>query len=335
MTRLSEAARPVRAPLPPARGPVGEAVFGALVGPVGTIPTVDVDDITPDDLHATLYGAYELHYRGFDGVDDAWEWDPSLLDLRRRLEALFLDDLRRNVPGGSDATEALDALTVASPEPGGLGRHLLRDGTWEQMRELFAHRSIYHLKEADPHLWVVPRLTGQAKASMVAIEFDEFGGGRGERMHSRLFADLMAAAGLDTNYLAYLPAVPAETLAIVNFMSLCGLHRSLRGALVGHFAQVETTSSPGSRTMVDALRAMDAPEPCVHFYAEHIEADAVHEQVVRHDVVGDLLDREPELAADVVFGIEATDLLEDRFAECLLGRWRAGKNSLASAASPA
>ena len=53
------------------------------------------------------------------------------------------------------------------------------------------HRSIYHHKEADPHAWVIPRLRGTAKAALVAVEFDEFGGGHADRMHSQLYADLL------------------------------------------------------------------------------------------------------------------------------------------------
>ncbi len=45
-----------------------------------------------------------------------------------------------------------------------------------------------------PRAWVIPRLQGRAKAALVAVEFDEFGGGRGEDMHSRLSADLLDAA---------------------------------------------------------------------------------------------------------------------------------------------
>jgi hypothetical protein len=45
---------------------------------------------------------------------------------------------------------------------------------------------------------------------------------------------------------------------------------------------------------------MKAPEPCLHFYREHVEADAVDEQAVRTDVVGDLISREPHLSSDVV-----------------------------------
>jgi hypothetical protein len=98
------------------------------------------------------------------------------------------------------------------------------------MREYFVHRSLYHLKESDPHAWAIPRLTGQAKASFVAVEFDEYGAGRGPQMHQQLFADLLTAAGLESTYLGYLEAVPAESLAVVNLMSLFGLHRWLRGA---------------------------------------------------------------------------------------------------------
>jgi hypothetical protein len=66
----------------------------------------------------------------------------------------------------------------------------------------------------------------------------------------------------------------------------------------------------------------------VLFFTEHVEADAVHEQVMRHDVIGDLLASEPELTESVVFGVQATNLLEDRFAGGVLDQWRAGRTSL-------
>jgi len=222
----------------------------------------------------------------------------------------------------------MDALSV-EPIDGEGPSYFLRDkGTWEQMREYFVHRSLYHLKEGDPHAWAIPRLTGQAKASFVAVEFDEYGGGRGERVHQHLFAELMDAAGLDSTYLGYLDDVSADALASVNLMSLFGLHRELRGAAVGHFASTEITSSPGSRRLMEALERMGAPEPCVAFYREHVVADAVHEQVVRTDVVGDLVAREPQLDRDVVFGIRARDVVEDRLAAHLMECWTQDRSSL-------
>lgn len=277
-----------------------------------------------------LYACYELHYRGFADVDARWEWDTGLLQFRGRLEQVFLT-LVRDELGDLTNTTAIDELERLSVEPvdgEGPSYHLRDNGTWEQMREYFVHRSVYHLKEGDPHAWAIPRLTGRAKAAFVAVEFDEFGGGRGDHVHQMLYADLLAAAGLEPTYLHYLDHVSADALAAVNLMSMFGLHRDLRGATVGHFAATETTSSPGSRRLVEALTRLDAPEPCVRFYREHVEADAVHEQVVKTDVVGDLVDREPHVEADVVLGIRAFEWIENRLADSLMGSWNSGLSSL-------
>ena len=111
-------------------------------------------------------------------------------------------------------------------------------------------------------------------------------------------------------------------------MSYFGLHRAMRGAAIGHFAATEITSSPGSRRLAEALERMGAPQACIGFYQEHVEADAVHEQVVRTDVVGDLVAREPHLDRDVVFGIRARDVVEDRLADHMMASWTAGRCSL-------
>ncbi|WP_052393996.1 iron-containing redox enzyme family protein [Kutzneria sp. 744] len=314
-----------------ARGPLSEEVVGVLRRPAGSArPSGPVEDADPfgDDLQLALHLCYELHYQGLPGVDPAWEWDPDLLRLRGRMERVFEDALHAAVPGGDDVTAEIDELLVEHVPGEGLSHFLRDEGEWWQLRELFMHRSIYHLKEADPHAWVIPRLSGRAKAALVAVEFDEFGGGRAERVHSRLFADLLDAAGLSSAYLRYLDDVPACSLATVNMMSLFGLHRRLRGALVGHFAAAEISTGPSAQRMEQALIRLDAPDACRLFYTEHIEADAVHEQVLRHDVVGDLLAREPELAADIVFGVQATELLEQNLAGHLLSCWRGGRTSL-------
>lgn len=323
--------------LPAAHGPLSTAVRRILTTPASREPSgrigASVRDSDPYglDLQLALYMCYELHYRGFASVDPGWEWNPALLGLRAELERVFLAGVRRDVgpiDAGHSAAAEMEALTIEPRDGSGPSWYLRDSGTWEQMREYFVHRSLYHLKEADPHAFAIPRLLGTAKAAFVAIEYDEYGAGRGPHMHQQLFADLLDAAGLDSTYLAYLGAVPAEALAAVNLMSLFGLHRRLRGAAVGHFASTEITSPPGSRRMVDALRRMQAPEACVAFYREHVEADAVHEHIVRIDVVGDLLAREPHLDADVVFGIRAHAAVEDRLADVLMTSWQQGRSSL-------
>jgi hypothetical protein len=340
MTELTRA--PFAEPLlPTAVGPISSRVVDTLGGAwTGRHDDVDVDGADPYglDVQVALYACYELHYRGFAGVSSAWEWDPALLGLRARLERAFLDAVRRDVCAlaldpDQTAADAMAELSVEPVDGTGLSYFLRDEGTWEQMQEYFVHRSIYHLKEGDPHAFVIPRLVGRAKAAFVAIEYDEYGAGRDERVHQQLFADLLTAADLDPTYLGYFDDVPAEALAVVNLMSLFGLHRDLRGAAVGHFASTEITSPPGSARIVQALQRLGAPEACATFYREHVEADAVHEQVVRHDVVGDLVAREPMLEGDVVFGIRARDIVEDRLADHMVACWQAQRSSLRSPAA--
>jgi hypothetical protein len=76
------------------------------------------------------------------------------------------------------------------------------------------------------------------------------------------------------------------------------------------------------------MRRLGLPDAAVAFYAEHVEADAVHEQLVRRGVIAPLLAAEPALAGDVVFGIRASGLLADRFGARLLDCWTHDRPSL-------
>ncbi|MBL1100255.1 iron-containing redox enzyme family protein [Streptomyces coffeae] len=324
--------------LPPPRGPVSATLVPRLRTGTGALPTdAQAERANPygEDVQLALYLLYELHYHGFRSVDDDLEWDPELLSLRRALEKTFLHALRADVRA-SDPDAAMESLLAEPLGDSGtsVSHYLQHEGNLWQLREYAALRSLYHLKEADPHAWVIPRLRGRAKAGMVAVEFDEFGGGRAEDIHAQLFADLMDDLGLDTAYGRYVGSAPAEAFATVNLMSLLGLHRALRGALVGHFAAVEVSSSPASRRLALAMRRNGAGPAAERYYDEHVEADAVHEQVVRREVIGGLLRDEPRLAPDVAFGIEATSFLEDRLGACLLSAWRDGRSALRAPLPP-
>jgi hypothetical protein len=199
------------------------------------------------------------------------------------------------------------------------------------MLEHVIHRSAYQLKEADPHSWAIPRLAPGSKAALLEVQFDEYGGGRADRMHAMLFAKTMAALGLDPTYGAYLHLLPAETLANVNLLFGFGLHRRRRGALVGHLAAFEMTSSIPNRRYGNALRRLGYGKEATDFYDEHVEADAVHEAIAAWDLAGGLAREEPDVAADILFGARALLALEARWAARLLGSWEAGETSLRAA----
>jgi hypothetical protein len=320
-----------------ARGPLSDAILDALGREPHALKTppeqVADDPLADEDLQLSLYLCYELHYRGLPGVDDAWEWEPALLALRQRLEARFEGALLDAIgaPSGSVPPEEMDlalrAIEAADEAPS-LSKHLEREGTRAQFLEFAVHRSAYQLKEADPHSWALPRLAGAPKAAMVEIQADEYGGGRPERVHAQLFAKAMRGLGLDDAYGAYLDHIPGVTLATVNLMSLLGLHRRLRGAIVGHLALFEMTSSVPNRRYAAGLRRLGADDDTCDFFDEHVTADAVHEAIAAVDLAGGLARQEPALTPQILWGAKALVELEGRWATHLLDSWEAGRSSL-------
>lgn len=329
---LDRSTAPDATALPRARGPFSEVILDLLTGPgnEGRRSSPPQDPLGDDDLHLALYLAYELHYRGLPGVDDDREWDPRILGVRHELEALFEAALRREIEVRDlEPADVAETLRAIDEPPGvdSLPSFLEREATLEQFREFLTHRSAYQLKEADPHSWVIPRLEGSAKTMVMEIQYDEYGSGDPSWMHAELFRNTMVAAGLDGTYGAYLDRLPGVTLATVNLISLFGLHRRWRGALVGHLAAFEMSSTLPNRAYGDGFRRLGFDADATRFFDEHVEADSVHE-VLASDVAVELAKREPALAADIVFGAKALALLEDRFSAALLGSWRQGASAL-------
>ncbi|MFG1604618.1 iron-containing redox enzyme family protein [Actinoplanes sp. NPDC049265] len=313
--------------LPGPRGTASAAVIDLLAGRASGLPQSLVPD-DDEDLHLALFVTYELAYRGWDGVDDAWEWDPGLLGGRRDLEARFLDDLYA-LAGRPEPVEPAELphrlIELARSDDGpSLSKYLRGRATYDQFRDFVRHRSVYHLREADPHTFAIPRLAGRPKAALIEIQIDEYGGGVAPRMHQELFKQTMRWFRLDLTYGAYVETVGAPTLANNNVMSLFGLHRRRRGALIGHLAAYEMTSTAPNRNYGNGLRRLGGDATATAFYDEHVEADAVHEQIAAYDLAGGFAAAEPELAGDVLFGARCALALDNRWAASLLAEWRSG-----------
>ncbi len=336
--------------LPLARGPVSDLLCGWMSSRCHDVETRaeeacmeaavsmalnDCDVIADEDVQLSLWLLYELHYQGFDDVDPRWEWCPELLRVRRQIEEPFEAALRR-------ATSAQVAEVIAAPgnlvdrlfamvrdaESPPLAGYLQRSADREQLCEFLIHRSIYQLKEADPHTWAIPRLTGKAKVALSEIQYDEYGSGRPARMHALMFARTMQACGLDAAYGAYIDRVPGLVLATSNAMSMFGLHRRLRGAAIGHLGALETSSALPNRRYAAAVRRLGAGEVAAEYFDEHVEADAVHEQLAVRDVCAAATALEPELTDDIILGAAVCLLLDALGAGALLNAWSAGDTAL-------
>lgn len=316
--------------LPKARGEWSDLVLTVVRGRPGSPPPpLPADPLSDDDLQLALYLSYELAYRGLQGVPDEMEWDPDLLAVRRAMEEGFESALLQAVP-----TEPIDPVDVGQllrsleAPTSAFTRFVQREASLDEFREFVIHRAVYHLKEADPHTFALPRIGGPAKAAFAEIQGDEYGGGKPERIHARLFASMMSDLGLDTRNGAYLDVVPGPAFANVNLMSFFGLHRRWRGAAVGHLALFELGSPGPNRLYGDGLRRLGFGPRTTDFHDEHVEADAAHSMIATYDLAARLAEDEPEMASDIVFGARALNHVEEKVSEQMLRAWRRGTSSL-------
>lgn len=327
---------PERPRLRPA-GPISALVLDLLTArrrpaEAGAVPDV-ADPLTDGDFQLALWLLYELHYGDLPGVAPELEWDPVLLGLRGELEARFEEALRLLAepaqlsetaqPAASPSVAVTDALRAmtASADPGRLARHLAREATRDEYVDYLAQRAVYHLRESDPQSFLLPRVGGAAKTALAELQYDEYGAGRPERLHSRIYAQGLDDLQLPTDVLAYVADAEPTVLCTVNAMSLFCLHRRLRGAALGHLAYFEATSSLPCRFVATGARRLDLPDAVADYYDEHVEADSVHEKVAIDDICGALVAAEPELADDVLFGARACRAVDEITADALFERW--------------
>ena len=183
---------------------------------------------------------------------------------------MVLTTLREVVAVPADDRRAADRLRVLVEADDGpsLSRFMQSRAGERQWAQSAAHRSIYQLDEADPHTWALPRLPrrGHVGPAGVRVTLDELGPG--------------------SDYGGYVDAVPGITLAMSTVMSPFGLHRRLRGALVGHLVAYELTSSEPCRRWARGLRRLGVGDRVCAFSDVHVTADALHEQVAAHDLCG-------------------------------------------------
>ena len=258
--------------LPPVRGPWTASLYelletggAAMEDPVIPACLSDVAVLDDDDLQMALYLCYELHYMGIAGRGRGMGVGAVVLRFRaasRRASrrpayagrARPIGLCRRDGRGTAAARrDRSRAAALALPQA--QARSISSASRRPPLRLPAQGGRPAHLGD--------PRLTGRAKAALVEIQIR-----RVRRRSSRAHAlgavrNTMARWGWTP--LRRLPRrVPGITLATVNLMSLFGLHRRLRGAIVGHLAVFEMTSSMPNRRYGDGLRRLGfGPEATV------------------------------------------------------------------------
>jgi hypothetical protein len=105
--------------------------------------------------------------------------------------------------------------------------------------------------------------------------------------------------------------------------------------MCGHLAAFEMTSSIPCRFYGNGFRRLGYGADVTWYYDEHVEADAVHEQIAGRDLAGSLAEDEPELLEDILFGANACLTVDGWAGDHILDAWEAGRSSLRTPLAPA
>lgn len=104
-------------------------------------------------------------------------------------------------------------------------------------------------------------------------------------------------------------------------------HWRLLGALIGHLAAIEMTSCLPNRRDGQGLRRLGLDAGAAYF-DEHVEADAVHEQIAVHDLCVPFASEHPERIDALLYGANSCLALDGLVSELVLEQWSRGGSAL-------
>ena len=322
--------------LPSPRGVLSEQLFARLASEPASLPARSrVGGLDDDDFQISLFVLQELSFRRLEGVDPAWEDEPSLLAIRAALERRLEEELRDCIAVPTcrppDVVHALVDLVNEADGPS-LSTWVEKHATLHHLREFVVHRSAYQLKEADPHSFAIPRLrAGRAKTALLEIQLDEYGHMEPSEAHAELFRATMNEFGLGPE--AEVDLIPAVTLRTNTVLNCFTRSRRLLGACLGHLAVFEMTSvEPMARYAATCRRLLPAPRAtrAARFYDVHVAADGFHQRIALDRLVAGFAEQYPDEATELLFGAAALMRVEDELTRHVLDCWNAEITSLRS-----
>jgi len=308
--------------LPVPAGPNSTAARRALVeGEFAEF--VEATDPFDDDTQLAWFMLNEASFAGWSDVADSAEWDPAVVELRIAIEKWFVRTVAvdRDVV---DPAELVDAvLTGDGPS---MSQFLADFGTTAQVLESLVLRYPYQSKEADPHTFAIPRLSGTVKRALCEIQAGEYGVGH-RRTHAELFVDALVAMDADAEERAHGP-LPGVAYATSNLVSMGGLSRAQRGIVIGQLALFEMDSVVPNGVMVTACDRLRLPAATRRFFDVHVMADAEHEVIARQAFLIDYPIREPEQVPNLLFGIRAQHAIDVALVDHALRAWSYGLSAI-------
>jgi len=239
---------------------------------------------------------------------------PSVVDVKRRFEAYFLDRVARDtsaappVTTSDESVAAMRRIAAADLVPA-VYDWLSREATWEQLVTFLAFEGGPDAGFDDLIALAQVGITGTPKVTLAANYWDEMGRGSPDQVHTELHHGLVRATGMPR-----IPpsAMPSCALARVALGGVLATNRWLQPELIGALGLLEVQAGPRCRAVLKAFDRLDAPAQARPFYEEHATADPRHGKEWLEHVVAPLA-QDPEWARRMVQGARWRHAANHRF----------------------
>ncbi len=231
---------------------------------------------------------HDLFVAPLDSVRDAavYQHHRAVVTLKDRLESDLMDRVQALVEGvarfrDEGAVEAIRSLAARDMVPS-VYRWVAASASWAGLRAFLE-------MEGGPDggfddLVAIGQigLLGEPKLELARNYWDEMGRGSPGNVHTHLQHRMAAAVGLGSTPRSLLPI---ESLDRSLLSTMLATNRRLQPELVGALGLVELQAGPLCRSVVRAMRRLDANEDALAFYQEHAVADPKHGKAWLNHVV--------------------------------------------------
>ena len=257
-----------------------------------------------------------------------------LFEIQNKIESAWQDweSIHLNLKPYSTASEVRQALRERvsqdlDPKPSDEGLYFRNKMTVTGYRRLLAITSLDGLVEASQLSRVLGGASNEVQSMLTKIFLEEYGGAKLARKHSTFFSAMLKEFEMKTQPEAYFNLAPWEVLANINqSFFLCERKRNyLR--YIGSLLYFETSVPAAFKNYQIAGERLGLSPAAIDYWKVHIQEDLRHGQWMLDDVAFPLVDRYPNISAELVWGYDQQRFISARTSQAIARSVREAENS--------
>ncbi|WP_053958392.1 iron-containing redox enzyme family protein [Sulfobacillus thermosulfidooxidans] len=258
------------------------------------------------ELHQTLAAIYSVHFATPLTKNVNNQWDPDIVRIQRRLEDAWEMYEQSRIPHldiPQDPRKFIawfKELVLSHPATDHALYHYLQDSaTRTQVAHFFVQETTIDTRFDDLVALAQVGMDGPPKMELGQNYWDEMGNGNPALVHTTMFNQLLEELAVQPG--DDIPVL-SEALACGNVLSFTILHRRNAWKGLGALGVLEMISPQRFRRLVKGFGRIGLSSRAQQYHALHVSIDARHGHGWLHRAIRPLIEQDPSIARDIVYG---------------------------------